>query len=71
MGYGLLLVLIRVVGGIQGEGRVNLWGTRRGHVWLWNAVVVVVHGEGVLRITGGRHEDHFGGRWRGTYLRAS
>lgn len=41
----LVLVLIGgVVGGIQGKRRVDLGGTRRGHVRLWNAVVVMVHG---------------------------
>lgn len=68
MGHGLLvlvLVLIRVVGGVQGEGRVDLGGTRGGHVGLWMAVVVVVHGGGVevvLRIGRQGHEGHFGGR---------
>lgn len=67
----LVLVLIGgVVGRIQGKGWVDLGGTRRGHVGLWNAVVLMVHGHdevepvrGVLRVTrGGRHagrEDHF------------
>lgn len=59
----LVLVLIRVVGGVQGKSRVDLWGTRREHGRLWNAVVLVMHGqdevelaglvEVVLRITGG------------------
>lgn len=40
----LVLVLIGVVGGVQGKSRVDLGGTRRGHVGLWKAVVVVVHG---------------------------
>ena len=70
----LVLWLIRVVRRVQGEGRVDLRGTRRGHVGLWNAVFLVVHGhdevelvggaEVVLRITWSRSEDHldYGGR---------
>lgn len=40
----LRLVVLIVVWGIQRERRVDLGGTRRGHVGLWKAVVVMVHG---------------------------
>lgn len=69
----LVLVLIRVVGRIHGKSRVDLWGTRRGHVGLWNAVVVVVHGHGpagvVLRVGGGWSEVHGRNRERILALR--
>jgi hypothetical protein len=60
MRQGLLLwlVLIRVVGGIQGKSWVDLGGTRGGHVGLWNAVVVVAHGHDEVELVGGVEVVH-------------